>query len=121
MVHDPSALEPRCRLQDEDGEGYGALISEGNIADAIRERTEVHLRKLGVTVSSKVSRQRAITHAQPSARAQLFAPSPASQPIVMRAEFAFAPNLTLIDTPGLLLKARRRWQPAGRVVRCPVR
>lgn len=81
MVHDPSALEPRCRLQEEDGDDYSAIIPEASIAEAIRERTEVHLRKLGATVSSK--------------------------PIVMRAEFAYAPNLTLVDTPGFILKARK--------------
>lgn len=27
------------------------------------------------------------------------------QPIVMRAEFAYAPNLTIVDTPGFILKA----------------
>lgn len=26
------------------------------------------------------------------------------QPIVMRAEFAYAPNLTIVDTPGFILK-----------------
>ncbi|KAI3431622.1 hypothetical protein D9Q98_004671 [Chlorella vulgaris] len=81
MVHDPSALEPRCRLQEEDGDDYSAVIPEASIAEAIRERTEVHLRKLGATVSSK--------------------------PIVMRAEFACAPNLTIVDTPGFILKARK--------------
>lgn len=25
MVHDPSALEPRCRLQEEDSDEYGAV------------------------------------------------------------------------------------------------
>ena len=35
------------------------------------------------------------------------------QPIVMRAEFAYAPNLTIIDTPGFILKARRRRWCAG--------
>lgn len=54
QVHDPSALEPRCRLQEEDGDDYSAIIPEASIAEAIRERTEVHLRKLGATVSSKV-------------------------------------------------------------------
>ena len=54
MVHDPSALEPRCRLQQEDGDEFGPVIApESAIADAIRERTESHLRKLGATVSSK--------------------------------------------------------------------
>ncbi len=58
MVHDPSALEPRCRLQDEDSDEFGPVIPESSIAEAIRERTEVHLRKLGATVSSKVRSQR---------------------------------------------------------------
>ncbi|KAE8680136.1 Dynamin-related protein 5A [Hibiscus syriacus] len=55
MVHDPSALEPRCRFQEEDSEEYG--------------------------ISPK--------------------------PIVMRAEFAHCPNLTIIDTPGFVLKAKK--------------
>lgn len=25
MVHDPSALDPRCRLQEEDGDDYGPV------------------------------------------------------------------------------------------------
>ena len=79
MVHDPAALEPRCRLQNEDGDEYGPVVSDGSIADAMRDRTEVHLRSLDATVSSK--------------------------PIVMRAEYAFCPNLTVIDTPGFILKA----------------
>ena len=78
MVHDPAALEPRCRLQNEDGDEYGPVVSDGSIADAMRDRTEVHLRSLDATVSSK--------------------------PIVMRAEYAFCPNLTVIDTPGFILK-----------------
>jgi hypothetical protein len=79
MVHDPAALEPRCRLQEEDSDEYGPVIHpESSITDAIRDRTETHLRKLGATVSSK--------------------------PIVMRAEYAYCPNLTLIDTPGFVLK-----------------
>ena len=54
MVHDPAALEPRCRLQEEDSEEYGPVIHpEGAIADAIRDRTEAHLRRLGATVSAK--------------------------------------------------------------------
>lgn len=27
-----------------------------------------------------------------------------SKPIVMRAEYAFCPNLTIVDTPGFILK-----------------
>lgn len=48
------------------------------VADAIRVRTEEFLKKLGTAVSAK--------------------------PIVMRAEYAFCPNLTIIDTPGFVLK-----------------
>lgn len=53
--HDPTAVEPRCRLQDEDTEDYGPLITpETSVADAITKRTEDHLRKLGgATVSAK--------------------------------------------------------------------
>lgn len=81
MVHDSTAQEPRCRLQNEDGNDYGQVLPEGAIADAIRDRTESHLRRLGASVCSK--------------------------PIVMRAEYAYCPNLTIIDTPGFILKARQ--------------
>ncbi|OAY78043.1 Dynamin-related protein 5A [Ananas comosus] len=82
MVHDPSALEPRCRFQDEDSEEYGnPLVSSSAIADLIRSRTDSHLRKIQAAVSSK--------------------------PIVMRAEYAHCPNLTIIDTPGFVLKAKK--------------
>lgn len=55
MVHDPSALEPRCRLQEEDGEEYGPPIApETAVAEAIMKRTKEHLRQLGnAAVSSK--------------------------------------------------------------------
>lgn len=81
MVHDPTAQEPRCKLQDEDSDEFGPVIPENSVSEAIRERTETHLRRIGATVSSK--------------------------PIVMRAEYAYCPNLTLIDTPGFILKARK--------------
>ncbi|URD90801.1 DYNc [Musa troglodytarum] len=82
MVHDPSALEPRCRFQEEDSEEYGGpIVLASAIADLIRSRTEAHLRKLQASVSSK--------------------------PIVMRAEYAHCPNLTIIDTPGFVLKAKK--------------
>lgn len=80
MLHDAAATEPRCRLQDEDSSDYGDVLPEGSIAGAIRDRTESHLRRIGAPVSSK--------------------------PIVMRAEYAFCPNLTIIDTPGFIMKAR---------------
>ncbi|CAO1944975.1 unnamed protein product [Urochloa humidicola] len=82
MVHDPTALEPRCRFQEEDSEEYGSpMVVASAIADLIKQRTESHLRKIQAAVSSK--------------------------PIVMRAEYAHCPNLTIIDTPGFVLKAKR--------------
>ncbi|XP_021722822.1 dynamin-related protein 5A-like [Chenopodium quinoa] len=82
MVHDSTALEPRCRFQDEDSEEYGSSISlASTIADTIKSRTEVLLKKTNTAVSSK--------------------------PIVMRAEYAYCPNLTIIDTPGFVLKAKK--------------
>ena len=48
------------------------------IADIIKSRTETLLKKTKGAVSSK--------------------------PIVMRAEYAHCPNLTIIDTPGFVLK-----------------
>ncbi|KAJ0250449.1 Dynamin-related protein 5A [Hirschfeldia incana] len=82
MVHDVSALEPRCRFQDEDSEEYGSpIVSATAVADVIRSRTEALLRKTKTAVSPK--------------------------PIVMRAEYAHSPNLTIIDTPGFVLKAKK--------------
>ncbi|XP_076882953.1 dynamin-related protein 5A-like [Bidens hawaiensis] len=82
MVHDPTALEPRCRFQEEDSEEYGSpLLSSSAIADTIKSRTDAMLKKTKTTVSSK--------------------------PIVMRAEYAHCPNLTIIDTPGFVLKAKK--------------
>ncbi|CAM6098893.1 unnamed protein product [Calypogeia fissa] len=82
MIHDASAPEPRCRLQEEDSDDYGpAISSPAAVAEAIRSRTESFLKKTGTTVASK--------------------------PIVMRAEYAFCPNLTIIDTPGFILKAKK--------------
>ncbi|XP_062206853.1 dynamin-related protein 5A-like isoform X2 [Phragmites australis] len=81
MVHDPTTLEPRCRFQ-EDSEEYGSpMVLATAIADLIKQRTDSHLRKIQAAVSSK--------------------------PIVMRAEYAHCPNLTIIDTPGFVLKAKR--------------
>lgn len=82
MVHDPAALEPRCRFQEEDSEEYGhPMVLSSAIADLIKQRTESHLRTTQAAVSSK--------------------------PIVMRAEYAHCPNLTIIDTPGFVLKAKK--------------
>jgi hypothetical protein len=54
MVHDPAAMQPRCRLQDEDSEEFGPVIPESAIADAIVKRTQDHLRQLGgASVSGK--------------------------------------------------------------------
>ncbi|KAI3457452.1 hypothetical protein Pfo_014115 [Paulownia fortunei] len=82
MVHDSTALEPRCRFQEEDSEEYGsAIVSSTAIADTIKSRTEALLRKTRTAVSSKS--------------------------IVMRVEYAHCPNLTIIDTPGFVLKAKK--------------
>ncbi len=54
MVHDPAALQPRCRLQNEDSEEFGPVVPEAAIADAIVKRTQEHLAQLGgVSVSGK--------------------------------------------------------------------
>ncbi|KAL0049185.1 hypothetical protein WJX82_008406 [Trebouxia sp. C0006] len=82
MVHDPTAQQPRCRIQDEDSEEYGPpIMPETAVAEEIKLRTEKHLQQIGGTVSAK--------------------------PIVMRAEYAYSPNLTIVDTPGFILKARK--------------
>ncbi|KAK3426999.1 hypothetical protein EUGRSUZ_F03311 [Eucalyptus grandis] len=82
MVHDPSALEPRCRFQEEDSEEYGSpVVSSSTIADIIKSRTVALLKKTKTAVSSN--------------------------PIVMRTEYAHCPNLTIIDTPGFVLKAKK--------------
>ncbi|KAK9060447.1 hypothetical protein SSX86_021151 [Deinandra increscens subsp. villosa] len=82
MVHDPTALDPRCRFQEEDSEDYGnPIVLSSEIADTIKSRTDALLKKTKTAVSSK--------------------------PIVMRAEYAHCPNLTIIDTPGFVLKAKK--------------
>lgn len=54
MIHDPTAKEPRCRLQDEDSDVYGPpIVPETAVADAIKSMTEAHLKQTGRTVSSK--------------------------------------------------------------------
>ncbi|KAG9448120.1 hypothetical protein H6P81_014248 [Aristolochia fimbriata] len=82
MVHDSMALEPKCRFQEEESEEYGStIVSASTIADVIKARTDALLKKNKTAVSSK--------------------------PIVMRAEYAYCPNLTIIDTPGFVLKAKK--------------
>lgn len=72
-------------LQNEDDADYGPVIlPETAVTDLITKRTEDHLKLLNATVSAK--------------------------PICMRVEFAFCPNLTIIDTPGLILKAKKGQQ-----------
>lgn len=67
------------KKQEEDSEEYGStVVSASAIADIIKTRTEVLLKRTKTAVSSK--------------------------PIVMRAEYAHCPNLTIIDTPGFVLK-----------------
>jgi hypothetical protein len=69
-------------LKEEDSDDYGPVIMPASaVAEAIRVRTEDCLKMLGTAVSAK--------------------------PIVMRAEYAFCPNLTIIDTPGFVLKGKK--------------
>ncbi|KAG7600205.1 Dynamin-type guanine nucleotide-binding (G) domain [Arabidopsis suecica] len=54
MVHDLSALKPRCQFQDEDSEEYGSpIISATAVADVIRSRTEALLKKTKTAVLPK--------------------------------------------------------------------
>ncbi|WVZ83099.1 hypothetical protein U9M48_030277 [Paspalum notatum var. saurae] len=57
------------------------MVLATDIAELSKKRTESHLRKIKAAVSSK--------------------------PIVMRAECAHCPNLTVIDTPGFVIQALR--------------
>jgi Dynamin family len=75
MIHDPNAESPACRLQNEDDGNYGPKLPEADVADTLKKRTMDHLASLGnVAVSAK--------------------------PLCMRVEYAYCPNLTIIDTPG---------------------
>jgi hypothetical protein len=69
-----------CKLiQEEDSEEYGSpVVSASTIADIIKSRTESLLKITKTAVSPK--------------------------PIVLKAEYAHCPNLTIIDTPGFVLK-----------------
>lgn len=81
MVHDPAAESPKCRLQNENNAEYGPVLPEADVAGTLKKRTEDHLEALGgATVSAKA--------------------------MCMRVEYAYCPNLTIIDTPGLILKAK---------------
>ena len=72
-------MPPPRAWQEEDSEEYGSpLVVATEIADVIKQRTQSHLQKIQAAVSS--------------------------EPIFMRAEYAHCPNLTVIDTPGLVLK-----------------
>eukprot|EP00892_Ulva_mutabilis_P000651 jgi/Ulvmu1/10587/UM065_0041.1 len=81
MVHDPEAEVPRCRLQNEENAEYGPVISESEVPETLKRRTEEHLKALGNATVSNIA-------------------------ICMRVEYAYCPNLTIIDTPGLILKAK---------------
>jgi hypothetical protein len=152
MVHDPAALQPRCRLQDEGSEEFGAPLPESAIADAIVKRTQDHLRELGgASVSGKpiVMRAewvRACRRAAALSGGQckhLWRQGPGSAPAARRLRgnrlimhpgsksfalccaafscascstpprspalhrYAYCANLTIIDTPGFILKVVR--------------
>jgi len=85
MRHAAGTKEPVVRLQDEDGSKLGApILPTEAVAEVLRQRTAAHLRGLPGPTARVVS----------------------SKPIVMVAEFEAAPNITLIDTPGLVMRAR---------------
>lgn len=174
MVHDPSALEPRCRLQDEDSDEYGQVrgcsrggvplrealstlqlpaagqtsrpfcaarctfhpVHSGQVACCIPyaaghprgrhcrgdsgahrgapAQAGSHRQQQGAPVAGRLVEGRAAAwgtaaacrHACAQTVCSIHFPASALQPIVMRAEFAYAPNLTIVDTPGFILKAR---------------
>ena len=127
MVHDPSAETPRCRLQDEDSEEYGPpIVPETAVAAAIIDMTDAHLARTG---GAGLSHMHSALHIIPPMKACMtismhsrfvyctehtltgfithsggHAGTVSAKPIVLRAEYAYCPNLTIIDTPGFILK-----------------
>lgn len=81
MQHDPACPEPRCRLQEEEDTAYGPPLAPSAVCEAILRRTEAHLAALEAAVSPK--------------------------PVVLRVEYAHCATLTLIDTPGFVMRARQ--------------
>ena len=61
---------------------FGPQTPTSDVADSIRARTEALLKLKGADAAV------------------------ASEPLVMRVRYAYCPNLTLWDTPGLILKAK---------------
>lgn len=105
MVHDPTATSPRCRLRDEHTQEYGDVITpESAVSDAIRQRTESHLRQLGASVSSKPIFLR-VEYAMRATQC-IRTGAPVAHHTLPHNRFAYCGNLTLVDTPGFILKAR---------------
>ena len=77
--HSPGAIEPICRLQDENSVEFGLPLSVKEVSHLLKERTDRHLSQLNKSVSSI--------------------------PIILRCEYAHSPNLTIYDMPGFILKA----------------
>ena len=85
MNHSEAHTDPECCFQEESGPmkgQFGAPVETDLIADDIRKRTAAILEAKGG--------QAAV----------------ADTPLVMRVRYAYCPNLTLWDTPGLILKAK---------------
>lgn len=86
MRHAPGVKEPVVRLQEESGSGLGApIVPTEKVAEVLRQRTATHLRDLSGSGPARMV---------------------SSKPMVMVAEFEAAPNIALIDTPGLVMRAR---------------
>ncbi|CAI5520090.1 unnamed protein product [Closterium sp. Naga37s-1] len=107
MMHRPDALQPLCRLQDEHSDAYGPVLHPlSAVAAALKQRTHDHLLALRQPTSGAPAAGSAgASGGGEAARGR--GPIVSSKPIVMRVEYAFCASLTLIDTPGFILKARR--------------
>jgi len=87
MKYNPTCVEPACYLLSEQDQGYSVQVGAGG--------QEVTLEELQVIIEQENRRL---------ARDNAFS----DQEIVVRIEYKFCPNLTIIDTPGLIHAAPGR-------------
>ncbi|GJP37807.1 hypothetical protein CLOM_g22215 [Closterium sp. NIES-68] len=109
MMHRPDALQPLCRLQDEHSDAYGPVLHPlSAVAAALKQRTHDHLNALRKASSGAPAAGSVDASGGGGARGRgPGGPIVSSKAMVMRVEYAFCASLTLIDTPGFILKARR--------------